>query len=306
MAHRGARHAALRADEAGRPDRSAHRPRRRTRSVQLRQDNLAGDHFSLVGFQTQIKWGEQARVLRLIPGLEQAEFVRFGMVHRNTYVNGPTVLAETWQVRDAPDAVLRRPDVGRRGLRRVGGVGAARRPERRGAGQRRSRVSAPPRTTAIGALALLRVARRTRRTTSRRTSPSASWSRWTRPPRGKMRAQAGDGRPRARGAGRAGCSAAETPHDRPSQGVPQVSRAEPQRVAAHGARLRERSVAVPRCTSAAAARRQGARARAGGARSRRDPRLSRRRSRAADSRARRRRASWRRCARSCATCAAKS
>ena len=71
-------------------------------AVQLRQDNLAGDHYSLVGFQTQLKWGEQARVLRLIPGLEQAEFVRFGMVHRNTYVNGPTVLAETWQVRARP------------------------------------------------------------------------------------------------------------------------------------------------------------------------------------------------------------
>ena len=63
--------------------------------VQLRQDNLAGDHFSLVGFQTQIKWGDQARVLRMVPGLEHAEFVRFGMVHRNTYVNGPTVLVET-------------------------------------------------------------------------------------------------------------------------------------------------------------------------------------------------------------------
>ena len=60
--------------------------------VQLRQDTLAGDHFSLVGFQTQLKWGEQARVLRMIPGLESAEFVRFGMVHRNTYINGPTVL----------------------------------------------------------------------------------------------------------------------------------------------------------------------------------------------------------------------
>ena len=71
-------------------------------AVQLRQDNLAGDHFSLVGFQTQIKWGDQARVLRMIPGLEAAEFVRFGMVHRNTYVNGPTVLAETWQVRSRP------------------------------------------------------------------------------------------------------------------------------------------------------------------------------------------------------------
>jgi len=72
-------------------------------AVQLRQDNLAGDHFSLVGFQTQMKWGEQARVLRLIPGLEQAEFVRFGMIHRNTYINGPTVLHPTWQTRMRPD-----------------------------------------------------------------------------------------------------------------------------------------------------------------------------------------------------------
>ena len=122
-------------------------------AVQLRQDNLAGDHFSLVGFQTQIKWGEQARVLRLIPGLEEAEFVRFGMVHRNTYVNGPTVLAETWQVRRAPDAVFRRTDVRRRRLRRIGGLGAARRTQCRGARQRASRSRAPPRTTAIGALA---------------------------------------------------------------------------------------------------------------------------------------------------------
>jgi methylenetetrahydrofolate--tRNA-(uracil-5-)-methyltransferase len=71
--------------------------------VQLRQDNLAGDHFSLVGFQTQMKWGEQARVLRLIPGLEHAEFVRYGMVHRNTYINGPTVLLPTWQTRHRCD-----------------------------------------------------------------------------------------------------------------------------------------------------------------------------------------------------------
>jgi methylenetetrahydrofolate--tRNA-(uracil-5-)-methyltransferase len=67
--------------------------------VQLRQDDLAGDHYSLVGFQTQMKWGEQARVLKMIPGLENAEFVRFGMIHRNTYINGPTVLRETWQTR---------------------------------------------------------------------------------------------------------------------------------------------------------------------------------------------------------------
>lgn len=71
--------------------------------VQLRQDTLAGDHFSLVGFQTQLKWGEQARVLRMIPGLAAAEFVRFGMVHRNTYINGPTVLRPTWQVKSRDD-----------------------------------------------------------------------------------------------------------------------------------------------------------------------------------------------------------
>ena len=74
--------------------------------VQLRQDTLAGDHFSLVGFQTQLKWGEQARVLKLIPGLEQAEFVRFGMVHRNTYVNGPTVLTPTWRTKTRHDLFL--------------------------------------------------------------------------------------------------------------------------------------------------------------------------------------------------------
>jgi len=72
-------------------------------AVQLRQDTLAGDHFSLVGFQTQLKWGEQARVLTLVPGLEHAEFVRFGVVHRNTYINGPTVLRETWQTRFRDD-----------------------------------------------------------------------------------------------------------------------------------------------------------------------------------------------------------
>lgn len=72
-------------------------------AVQLRQDTLAGDHFSLVGFQTQIKWGDQGRVLRMIPGLEQAEFVRFGMVHRNTYICGPRVLRPTWQTKFRDD-----------------------------------------------------------------------------------------------------------------------------------------------------------------------------------------------------------
>ena len=120
--------------------------------VQLRQDTLAGDHFSLVGFQTQIKWGEQARVLRLIPGLGQAEFVRFGMVHRNTYINGPTVLGETWQVRARPTLFLAGQMSGVEGYVEsaasglLAGLNAA-------ALASGDRVMAAPRTTAIGALA---------------------------------------------------------------------------------------------------------------------------------------------------------
>jgi methylenetetrahydrofolate--tRNA-(uracil-5-)-methyltransferase len=70
--------------------------------VQLRQDDLAASHFSIVGFQTQLKWGEQKRVFRMIPGLESAEFVRFGMIHRNTYVNAPKVLEPTFEARRRP------------------------------------------------------------------------------------------------------------------------------------------------------------------------------------------------------------
>jgi methylenetetrahydrofolate--tRNA-(uracil-5-)-methyltransferase len=70
--------------------------------VQLRQDNLAASHFSVVGFQTQLKWGEQRRVFRMIPGLEEAEFVRFGMIHRNTYVNAPSTLEPTFETRRRP------------------------------------------------------------------------------------------------------------------------------------------------------------------------------------------------------------
>jgi methylenetetrahydrofolate--tRNA-(uracil-5-)-methyltransferase len=121
-------------------------------AVQLRQDNLAADHFSLVGFQTQLKWGEQARVLRLIPGLEQAEFVRFGMVHRNTYVNGPTVLTETWQLKRHPTLFFAGQMSGVEGYVEsaasglLAGINAA-------ALSKGLPTSAPPRTTAIGALA---------------------------------------------------------------------------------------------------------------------------------------------------------
>ena len=120
--------------------------------VQLRQDNLAADHYSLVGFQTQLKWGEQARVFRLIPGLEAAEFVRFGLVHRNTYINAPRVLRDTWQVRSSPGLLFAGQVSGVEGYVEsaasglLAGITAAALAGGRG-------VEAPPRTTALGALA---------------------------------------------------------------------------------------------------------------------------------------------------------
>jgi methylenetetrahydrofolate--tRNA-(uracil-5-)-methyltransferase len=68
--------------------------------VQLRQDNLAAEHYSMVGFQCQLRWPEQQRVFRMIPGLEHAEFVRLGQVHRNCYINAPTVLDADLQTRE--------------------------------------------------------------------------------------------------------------------------------------------------------------------------------------------------------------
>jgi methylenetetrahydrofolate--tRNA-(uracil-5-)-methyltransferase len=120
--------------------------------VQLRQDNLAGDHFSLVGFQTQMKWGEQARVLRLIPGLENAEFVRFGMIHRNTYINGPDVLRETWQMKTRDDLFFAGQISGVEGYveSAASGLMAGRNAAARVLDHP---MRVPPRTTALGALA---------------------------------------------------------------------------------------------------------------------------------------------------------
>ncbi len=70
--------------------------------VQLRQENLRADSYNLVGFQNHLKFGEQARVLRLIPGLENARFLRYGQIHRNTYINAPTLLCETLQMKHHP------------------------------------------------------------------------------------------------------------------------------------------------------------------------------------------------------------
>lgn len=69
-------------------------------AVQLRQENLMADAYSFVGFQNHLRYGEQARVLRLIPGLEQAEFLQYGQIHRNTYICGPRVLSPTMQMRE--------------------------------------------------------------------------------------------------------------------------------------------------------------------------------------------------------------
>jgi len=70
--------------------------------LQLRQENRAETLYSMVGFQTRMKWGEQRRVFRMIPGLENAEFVRYGVIHRNTYIQSPQVLADTLQMRAYP------------------------------------------------------------------------------------------------------------------------------------------------------------------------------------------------------------
>ena len=257
-------------------------------------------------------------MLRLIPGLEQAEFVRFGMVHRNTYVNGPTVLDETWQVRRRPIAVLRRPDVRRRRLRRVGGVGLAGRAERGAAreGRAASRASAHDGHRRAG---VLRVARRPG--ALRAVEHHLRHHGAARPvgcaPRGKVARKLALAE-RALGAldawqrGAAGDAVdagtrdtLETPsRDRAPQSVSPVSAAQSQCVGAHRARVRERSLAVSDASPPRPGR-QGPRARAKPSRSRGHPavlgELHRR-----GSRGRRPRASSRRSGRFCATCAGKA
>jgi methylenetetrahydrofolate--tRNA-(uracil-5-)-methyltransferase len=70
--------------------------------VQLRQENLRADSYNLVGFQNHLKFGEQARILRMIPGLENAKFLRYGQIHRNTYINAPALLGPTLQMKQHP------------------------------------------------------------------------------------------------------------------------------------------------------------------------------------------------------------
>jgi methylenetetrahydrofolate--tRNA-(uracil-5-)-methyltransferase len=75
-------------------------------AVQLRQENLRADSYNIVGFQNHLRFGEQARILRMIPGLENARFLRYGQIHRNTYINAPTLLRESLQMKQHPNVLF--------------------------------------------------------------------------------------------------------------------------------------------------------------------------------------------------------
>jgi methylenetetrahydrofolate--tRNA-(uracil-5-)-methyltransferase len=81
------------------PENQVHRP---YAVVQLRQEDKAGQLWNMVGFQTNLRWGEQKRIFQMIPGLEQAEFVRLGVMHRNTFINSPQLLTAALQFRSRP------------------------------------------------------------------------------------------------------------------------------------------------------------------------------------------------------------
>ena len=119
--------------------------------VQLRQENLRADSYNLVGFQNHLKYGEQARILRLIPGLENAKFLRYGQIHRNTYINSPTLLRETLQMKQHPNVLFAGQISGVEGYVESIATGLL-------AGMQASALAlntepvAPPRATAFGAL----------------------------------------------------------------------------------------------------------------------------------------------------------
>lgn len=120
-------------------------------AVQLRQENLRADSYNLVGFQNHLKFGEQARVLSLIPGLENARFLRYGQIHRNTYINSPTLLNPTLQMKAHPNVLFAGQICGVEGYVEsiatglITGVNAA-------ALATGSEPAPPPRATAFGSL----------------------------------------------------------------------------------------------------------------------------------------------------------
>ena len=119
--------------------------------VQLRQENLRADSYNLVGFQNHLKFCEQARVLRLIPGLENAKFLRYGQIHRNTYINGPALLQETLQMKQHSNVLFAGQISGVEGYVESIATGLL-------AGMQAAAMAigaepvAPPRATAFGAL----------------------------------------------------------------------------------------------------------------------------------------------------------
>jgi methylenetetrahydrofolate--tRNA-(uracil-5-)-methyltransferase len=120
--------------------------------VQLRQDNHEGTLYNMVGFQTKLKWPEQERIFRMIPGLEKAEFARLGSIHRNTFVNGPEVLLPTLQLKKARHIFLAGQITGVEGyvesavMGILAGINAGRLMQKKS-------LIVPPSTTAMGALA---------------------------------------------------------------------------------------------------------------------------------------------------------
>jgi len=119
--------------------------------VQLRQDNALGTLYNMVGFQTKLKHGEQVRIFRTIPGLERAEFARLGGLHRNTYINSPTLLDSTLQLRSRPGLRFAGQITGCEGYVESAAIGLL--AGRFAAAQRLGRATTPPPpTTAFGAL----------------------------------------------------------------------------------------------------------------------------------------------------------
>jgi methylenetetrahydrofolate--tRNA-(uracil-5-)-methyltransferase len=119
--------------------------------VQLRQENLRAESYNLVGFQNHLRFGEQARVLRMIPGLEQAEFLRYGQIHRNTYINSPSLLAPTLQLKSRPEIFFAGQISGVEGY--VEAIATGFLAGRNAAAFLKSRAPEPfPRDTALGSL----------------------------------------------------------------------------------------------------------------------------------------------------------
>ena len=119
--------------------------------VQLRRENLRADSYNLVGFQNHLKFGEQARVLRLIPGLENAKFLRYGQIHRNTYINAPSLLTELLNMKQHPSVFFAGQISGVEGYTESIAMGML-------VGMHAARIAqglaavAPPRETALGSL----------------------------------------------------------------------------------------------------------------------------------------------------------